>query len=234
MEQELDAFGYRRRRATPWSPNGAGSDRFHEGRKERETRGRSLRPGHGGPWVIETRPATGCLDEAALTAIYDLHHKAIYRYIYRQVGEVEAARDLTADVFQRLVQATQQPGEGSDAGPAGHVPAWLFRTARNVVVDFYRRQSFRRHLPLNETMVDHGADPTEDVERRLAVARVREALIELPDEQKDVILLKFLDGMSNQEVAQTLEKTVGAVKSLQHRALAALQRRLVGREEEKA
>jgi len=168
------------------------------------------------------------LDEQALTAIYDEYHDRIYRYVYRQVGEVATAQDLTADVFQRLLQAFHLGG-----GPDRHLSAWLYRSAHNAVVDFYRRQALRQHLPLDETLVDGDADTTAVVEQRLVISRVRAALRELSLEQKDVIVLKFLEGQSNQEVAEALDKTVGAIKSLQHRALAALQRLLVEDEEER-
>jgi len=177
--------------------------------------------------VSNTLERARALDERALAAIYDEYHDRIYRYIYRQVGEVETARDLTADVFQRLLQAFHLGG-----GPERHLSAWLYRSAHNAVVDFYRRRAQRQHLPLDEALVEGEADPTAEAERRLAARQVRAALRELSMEQKDVILLKFLEGMSNQQVADALGKTVGAVKSLQHRALAALQRRLVQDEEE--
>lgn len=180
------------------------------------------------PTTSETLEQRRNPDERALADIYDEYHDRIYRYVYRQVGEVDTARDLTADVFQRLLQAYHLGG-----GPDRHLSAWLYRSAHNAVVDFYRRQALRQHLPLDETLVDGDADPTAAVEQRLAVSRVRTALRELSLEQKDVIVLKFLEGMSNKEVAEALDKTVGAVKSLQHRALGALQRLLAEDEEER-
>jgi RNA polymerase sigma-70 factor (ECF subfamily) len=156
-----------------------------------------------------------------LAAIYDEYHSPIYRYIYRQVGDVESARDLTAEVFHRLLRSLQDRG-----GPDRNLSGWLYRTAHNMVVDFYRRQQHRRHLPLDETLVDCDDDPVETVERRLSAAQVRAALQHLTPDQRQVIVLKFLEGLSNQEVAKVLDKPVGAVKSLQHRALATLQRQL--------
>jgi RNA polymerase sigma-70 factor (ECF subfamily) len=161
------------------------------------------------------------LDRARLAAVYDEHHPAIYRYVYRQVGDVETARDLAAEVFHRLLRAAR-----GDAGPDRHLKAWLYRTAHNIVVDHYRRQGHRRHLPLDEGLIDAGDDPASSAERRLSAARVRDALSRLTPDQQQVIVLKFLEGLSNQEVADVLGKPVGAVKSLQHRALAALGREL--------
>lgn len=161
------------------------------------------------------------LNRAKLAAIYDEYHSLIYRYIYRQVGDVESARDLTAEVFHRLLRSVQ--GRRS---PDQNLAGWLYRTAHNMVVDFYRRQQHRRHLPLDEALIDCDDDPVGTVERRLSAAQVRAALQHLTPDQQQVIVLKFLEGLSNQQVAEVLDKPVGAVKSLQHRALAALQRQL--------
>ena len=161
------------------------------------------------------------LDRDGLAAVYDEHHQPIYRYVYRQVGEVETARDLTAEVFHRLLRAAQR-----GRAPDRHLKAWLYRTAHNIVVDHYRRQRHRQHLPLDEAMVDADDDPVESAECHLSEAQVRAALRGLTPDQQQVIVLKFLEGLSNQEVADVIGKPVGAVKSLQHRALAALGRQL--------
>ncbi|MEW5958538.1 MAG: sigma-70 family RNA polymerase sigma factor [Chloroflexota bacterium] len=175
----------------------------------------------------QTRLQPGrAFDRAALAAIYDDYHQPIYRYIYRQIGEVEAARDLAAEVFHRLLKALQQGG-----GPDQKLQAWLYRTAHNAVIDFYRRQQHRRHLPLHETLVNTADDPVRWAERRLLAAEVRTALQQLTPDQQQVIALKFFAELSNEETAVVLDKPVGAVKSLQHRALAALQRQLAAAQE---
>jgi len=160
-------------------------------------------------------------DRATLSAIYDEYHPLIYRYIYRQVGEVETARDLTADVFHHFLQAVQMGG-----GPDRHLTAWLYRAAHNAVIDHYRRQQHHRHLPLDEELASATDDPVGMAERHISAAQVRIALQHLTTDQQQIIALKFLEGLSNEEVANVLGKPVGAIKSLQHRALAALQRQL--------
>ena len=157
-----------------------------------------------------------------LTAIYDEYYLPIYRYIYRQVSDVETARDLASEVFYRLLRAAQK-----GMGPDQDARAWLYRTGHNIVVDHYRRQRHRQHLPLHEQLVDGGMDPASVAEDRLTADTVQRALHHLTPDQQQVISLKFLAGLSNNEVAQVMNKPVGAVKSLQHRALAALQRRLL-------
>ncbi|MCG3211660.1 MAG: ECF RNA polymerase sigma factor SigW [Anaerolineae bacterium] len=160
-------------------------------------------------------------DRAALAAIYDEYQQPIYRYVYRNVGEVEIARDLTAEVFHRFLQAIQR-----EQGPTRHLRAWLYRAAHNSVIDHFRRQKHRQHLPLNEELVNTRDDPVTLAEGRLSAAAVRAALQELTDDQRQVIILKFIEGLSNAEAANVLDKPIGAIKSLQHRALAALQRHL--------
>ena len=165
-------------------------------------------------------------DGKALAAIYDEYHLPIYRYIYRQVSDTNVGRDLTADVFHRLLQAVQKGN-----GPCQDTKAWLYRTAHNIVVDHYRRQQYRQDLPLFENIVDTDMDLANTAEQRMAAEHVRNALDQLTADQRQVITLKFLASLSNQEVAEVMEKPVGAVKSLQHRALAALQRQLIPAEE---
>lgn len=165
---------------------------------------------------------TEAFDGNKLAAIYDEFHLPIYRYIYRQVSDVEMARDLSSDVFHRLLQAVQKGN-----GPRQDIKAWLYRTAHNIVVDHYRRRQHRQHLPLFESIVDADMDPSGTAEQRMTADLVRVALDLLTPDQRQVISLKFLGGLSNSEVAEVMDKPIGAVKSLQHRALAALQRQLI-------
>ena len=160
-------------------------------------------------------------DQTALATIYDDYHQPIYRYIYRQVSDVETARDLTSEVFHRLLKSLRK-----GKGPDQNLQAWLYRTAYNCVVDHYRRRQHRQHLSLQEELVDARDDPETLAEDHLSAQAVRAALQQLTPDQQQVIILKFLEGFSNQETAEIIDKPVGAVKSLQHRALAALQRRL--------
>jgi RNA polymerase sigma-70 factor (ECF subfamily) len=166
-------------------------------------------------------------DRNALAAVYDDYHLPIYRYIYRQVGDVETARDLAGEVFQRFLQAVQ-----NHKGPDQNLKSWLYRTAHNLVIDYYRRRQHRQHLPLDEEVACSDDDPVRLAEHHLSAEAVRAALQHLTPDQQQVIVLKFLEGLSNQETAAVLNKPVGAVKSLQHRALAALQRHLAPVEKE--
>lgn len=167
------------------------------------------------------------LDRQTLGAIYDDYHHLLYSYIYRRVGDVEIARDLTADVFRRFLQAA-----ANGTGPTENLRAWLYRVAHNIVIDHYRRQQHRQSYPLEEKWISGDDDPGQAAEQQLLAAQVRAALRHLTADQQQVISLKFLEGLSNDEIAEVTEKSVGAVKALQHRALAALRRKLVPHEQE--
>lgn len=169
---------------------------------------------------------TGIPNHSALVAIYDEHHLPVYRYIYRQVGETETARDLTAEVFRRFLQTV-----GKNSGVIDNIQAWLYRSAHNVVIDHYRHRQHQRNIPLEENNAPETDDPAESAERQLLAGVVRLALKQLTPEQQQVISLKFLQGLSNQEVSAILNKPVSAVKSLQNRALASLHKRLASAKE---
>jgi len=158
-------------------------------------------------------------DPAAFTEIYDRHQPAIYRYIYYRVGDVATAEDLTSEVFVRLV-------EGIDRFVYRGRPllAWLYTIARNLVTDHRRRTGQATMLPLDEQLVAEAGDLEQAAERGLAQRRLAAALVHLTEDQRQVIVLKFIEGLDNEETARILGKSVGAVKSLQHRALAALRR----------
>ncbi len=158
-------------------------------------------------------------DPAAFAEIYDRHQPAIYRYIIRQVGDVAMAEDLTSDVFVRLVEKIDR------FTYRGHpLLAWLYTIARNLVTDYRRRAGRSLPLSLDEQVVSDTVGPEEDVEHRQVQDRVIVAITYLTEDQRQVILLKFIEGLDNETVAQALDKSVGAVKALQHRALAALRR----------
>jgi RNA polymerase sigma-70 factor, ECF subfamily len=161
------------------------------------------------------------LDRNTLGGIYDEYHPLLYSYIFRRVGDMEIARDLTADVFRRFLQAT-----ASGKGPNDQLRAWLYRVAHNIVVDHYRRGQNRQKQPLTESLASGEAEPDSIAEQRIQCDTVRSALEQLTAEQQEVIALKFLEGMTNDEVANITKRSVGAVKALQHRALAALRRQL--------
>lgn len=156
-------------------------------------------------------------DQAALAQVYDDYYDRIYRYVFRFVGQVAAAEDLTANVFLRLLSAVRSGNE-----PRTNLLAWLYRVAHNLVVDSFRRSPAAEELELTEWLEGYEPDLAHLVEQKLQLERVRRALLELTPAQQQVIVLKFLEGLDSAEVAVIMDKSEGAIDALQHRALLAL------------
>jgi len=167
------------------------------------------------------------LDEEALAQVFDTYYAPIYRYVYHHLGSVQSAQDITGEVFRRLLEALRD-----GKGPRRHLQAWLYRVAHNLVVDERRRSRYRNHLPLDAARAVAGEiDPEEQAESRIACQRVRAALGRLTPDQRQVIILRFLEGLSIREVSRIVGKPPGAVKALQHRALSSLRRHLLAKGE---
>jgi len=158
-------------------------------------------------------------DAHALGNIYDRYSTRIYNYIYRRVGDAHLAEDLTASVFTKMLEAIR-----SDKLWRPSFSGWLYRIAHNVVVDHYRSWRRDSEFPLDARLVTTGGDPVKSLDVVLTQAQLRRAVSQLTPEQGQVVLLKFVEGMSNTEIADIMGKTEGAIKSLQHRALDALRR----------
>jgi RNA polymerase sigma-70 factor (ECF subfamily) len=166
-------------------------------------------------------------DQVAFDAIYDRFADALFRYLYVRCGDAALAEELTGDLWVRVVErlpAFRFPGGDAEAAFAG----WLYRIARNLVIDSYRR---RRHalVPLSETLSAHDAAPEEHVIAGDDRRELRAAIEQLTAEQREVLLLRFVEERTNAEVALLTGRSENAVKVMQHRALGALSRLLGGR-----
>ena len=164
-------------------------------------------------------------DPEALAEIYDQYAPKIYNYIYYRIGDARLAEDLTASVFLSVLEAIQ-----SNRSWRTSFSGWLYRIAHNIVVDQFRRRGKLRELPLDERLVSTEADPAKSAELSLEVEWLKRAIRSLTTDQTEVIVLKFIEGLTNAEVAQIMGKTEGAVKSLQYRALASLRKKLESEE----
>jgi RNA polymerase sigma-70 factor (ECF subfamily) len=184
------------------------------------------------PYVTRDRDllerAKAC-DEAALGELYDRYARRVYAYIYRRVGDAHLAEDLTGDVFVRVIQAIRSQHFWHTS-----FRAWLYRIAHNLVVDHYRRQPGTTELALDERLVAAEDDPVSTVTQRLSRQRLGAAISRLTPDQKQVLVLRFGEGLTAREVAEVVDKSVGAIEALQHRALAALRRVLETEKHESA
>lgn len=161
-------------------------------------------------------------DRAAIAEIYDRYSLRIYNYLYHRLGNTHLAEDLTATVFVRMLEAVR-----SSKAWRTSFSGWLYRIAHNLVVDHFRSGRQDRQVELDDWSIVSKEHPAESAESLLAQERLRRAIGRLTEDQSIVITLKFLEGLSNAEVAELIGKSEGAVKSLQFRGLAAL-RRIMG------
>jgi len=160
-------------------------------------------------------------DQTALAEVYDRYNNGIYYYSLRMLGDPLPAEDCAAETFAHFLRALRDGG-----GPTENLKAYLYRSAHNWITDHYRRTP---PLPLDpdSNLAQPDSDPGEKAEHRILEGRVRAAVRLLTPEQQQVIALRFVEGWDLDEVAASLKKPVGAVKALQHRAVAALQKMLL-------
>ena len=165
-------------------------------------------------------------NEAAFAELYDAYADLVYRYISYRVNGAEVAKDLTADVFLRMVEGL--PTYEERGRP---FMSWLYRIAHARLVDYYQKCSRAGESQDIET-VELSAD--DDLDGVLMTTyrqqTVQAALRHLTDEQQQVVVFRFLEGKNLQETADILSKTVGAIKVMQYRALQTLSRVLTEEE----
>lgn len=161
------------------------------------------------------------LDSQAIGAIYDQYFPEIYRYVRYRINDDTAAEDIASDVFVRLLEAAQKR-----QGPQSSLKGWLIATASHAVNDHLRRQYRRPVEALSDALPDHGASVHSEVDVRERNRMVQNAYAQLTSEQQHVLALRFGQGYSVEETAAHLKKNINAVKALQFRALASLQRQI--------
>jgi RNA polymerase sigma-70 factor, ECF subfamily len=155
----------------------------------------------------------------AFGQLYQLYVDRIYNYIYYKTGHSVDAEDLTEQVFIKAWEAIRRfRFEGKPFA------AWLFKVARNVVIDHYRTRKNNSDLSEVISAIAKEGDPEAFAQRRATAQVLMTAIRRLTDEQQQVILLKFIDGMDNTEISAAMGKKEGAIRALQYRALLALQR----------
>jgi RNA polymerase sigma-70 factor, ECF subfamily len=161
-------------------------------------------------------------DRSALEELYLIHFDRIYSYLHMSVGNRHDAEDLTTQTFVRMLESIKRFRFQS-----APFSAWLFRIAHNLAMDHFR--SAKRVQPEDEVPEPPGSEQdSAEVEAMHSIGRqsLLQLIEGLSDEQQQVLTLKFVFNFSNAEVATILEKTEGAVKSLQHRALVSLQKQM--------
>jgi RNA polymerase sigma-70 factor (ECF subfamily) len=157
-------------------------------------------------------------DSAAFGLLYERYVAKIYNYVYYRTGDHHEAEDLTARTFQR---AMAHVSRYRDQG----VPfsAWLYRIAHNLVANWHRDRGRRQLVGLDDVAhLSAGARPESAAEVNEERAQLLSAIRRLPDERQQLLILKFVEHLSNAEIGKVMGRTEGAVKSLYHRTLLSL------------
>ncbi|KKL04973.1 hypothetical protein LCGC14_2610730 [marine sediment metagenome] len=168
-------------------------------------------------WELVQRAQT--LDEGALASLYSTFYPRIYNYVFLHLGDVQTAEDLVSEVMLKVLESIKKyQFKGTPFS------AWVFRIARNKLIDLHRRRKRRGEVNLTEPLAAMQVTPQVMAERALDRGQLHLALKYLTEDQRQVIVLKFIEGFDNASVARILGRSEGAIKSLQHRALNSLRR----------
>jgi RNA polymerase sigma-70 factor (ECF subfamily) len=164
-------------------------------------------------------------DTSAVEALYQRYAQSVYRYIYYRVSTVADSEDLTAEVFVKMVEGL--PSYRVTGAP---FEAWLYRIAAARIVDQRRKSNRRPQTELTENLADSATLPEEQIQQTQEVETLRQAFRQFSEEEQTLLILRFVERKSHQEVADVLGRSPAAVKSMQHRTLVRLAA-LLGSEE---
>lgn len=166
------------------------------------------------------------MEEKEFLKLYDENVAAIFRYIFLRVNSKETAQDLASEVFLR---AWKQLAENDSNSVIENKRAFLYRIAKNLTIDFYRRKS-RTEISLEDITIqipNLKDDPAAEISRELELEPIKKALAEMKDDHAEVIIWYYLDELTVPEIAEILEKSEGAVRVMLSRGLEKV-RKLLG------
>ncbi|PLX20936.1 hypothetical protein C0584_04085 [Candidatus Parcubacteria bacterium] len=172
-------------------------------------------------------------NKEAFIEAYDLYVDQIYRFVFFKVGSKEEAEDITSAVFLKTWNHIQE----TDKLVEKTLKALLYRIARNTIIDHYRKKKELSDISIDAEDSDFDLpDGSQDIEAKIQldseIEIVHAKLLELKDEYREIIMMRYINEMSIEEVATILEKSKGNIRVLTHRALKALNE-LVGVDEKK-
>lgn len=156
-------------------------------------------------------------DRAAFERIYDAYSERLYKFIFLRVGHKEVAEDILADSFVKAWVKISQINSSKAFS------AWIFQIAKNNIIDYYRVRKSTIAIEEVEQTLEDAANPINETDLRLDQKRILSALTALPKDQQQVIRYKFFEDLTNPEIALILNKTEGAIRVIQHRAIVRLQ-----------
>lgn len=172
------------------------------------------------------------MDKKKFSEFYDQNINKVFRFVYLRVDSTETAQDLTSLAFLKLwkTQASFSNDKKNQSSKISNHKAFLFQIARNQIIDFYRQKDKK---PLSLESLGEIADfqvakPTfsQRIELDLEMEKIKKALKSINPLYADIIIWKYLDDLSNKEIAQILKKKEGNVRVLLHRAMESLKKQL--------
>ena len=160
-------------------------------------------------------------DTEAFGDLYKRYMNQLYRYIFYRIGDSRLSEDFTETIFLKVWEnlPSFDPSRISFKG-------WIFRVAHNLLVDYYRTRKMQQSLDEDFEFLDPQKSPEDQMIALEREALVVSALKELKQEYQDVLTLRFVNGLSHSETAKALDRSIGAVRVLQYRALRALDKQL--------
>lgn len=173
--------------------------------------------------VAFLRQAQQDSDPAAFDGLYLLFADRVYRYLLARLGDAELAQEVTSQVFLRLIEKVYMY-RIAPKDNAAIFSAWLYRMAYNKMVDVLRANKRANFVELKHAEGMSSERQEERVHQRVDNEEIFSKLQLLNEQQREVLVLRFIEELSIAETAQTMQKSEGAVKALQHRALASLRR----------
>jgi RNA polymerase sigma-70 factor (ECF subfamily) len=157
--------------------------------------------------------------EAVIADLFEQYYDKVVRFIYIRISDQPEAEDLAGEVFLKALKSM-----GSYRGTAEQLRFWIFKIARNIVIDHYRKKDVRKTVNLDDVEIPDHTDVEQEAERRLQVGELTKAMRQLTQAQQEVIGLRFFAGLSSAETAQVLGKSSGAVREMQCDALQRLRK----------
>ena len=155
-------------------------------------------------------------DSEAFAQIYDYFSERIYKFIFFRIGHKEVAEDVLSDTFVKGWQKINQ------INTPQALSAWLYQIAKNNIIDYYRIRKDTVNLSDVEDFLEDEVNPVDLTNVNMEQKKILDVMHELPMDQQQVIIYKFFEDLANEEIAYVMGKTEGAIRVLQHRAIAKL------------
>ncbi len=160
--------------------------------------------------------------QAKLASLYEEYYGKIAYYAYVRIGNRTEAEDIASEVFLKALESLKSYQERGIP-----MQAWLFRIAHNLVVDYVRKATKRKTVPIDTMQIASDVNPVTTAEKNIELERVKTAMEQLTGEQREVLELRFFGGLTSKETGGVLNKSDGAIREMQRAAIEKLRKLVV-------